>query len=45
MSLVSSLGSASITVQFSLDRSIDAAAQDVQVAIAQASRQLPPNTA
>ncbi|MGH7993691.1 MAG: efflux RND transporter permease subunit, partial [Limisphaerales bacterium] len=43
MSSVSSLGSVSITVQFSLDRSIDAAAQDVQAAIAQASRQLPPN--
>jgi HAE1 family hydrophobic/amphiphilic exporter-1 len=30
-------------VQFSLDRSIDAAAQDVQAAIAKAARQLPPN--
>ena len=43
MSSVSSLGSVSITIQFSLDRNIDAAAQDVQSAIAQASRQLPPN--
>ena len=43
MSSVSSLGSASITIQFSLDRSIDAAAQDVQSAISKASRQLPPN--
>ena len=43
MSSVSSLGSVSITVQFTLDRSIDAAAQDVQAAIAQAARQLPPN--
>ncbi|MBW8865201.1 MAG: efflux RND transporter permease subunit [Verrucomicrobia bacterium] len=43
MSSVSSLGSVSITIQFSLDRSIDAAAQDVQSAISKASRQLPPN--
>jgi HAE1 family hydrophobic/amphiphilic exporter-1 len=43
MSSVSSLGSAQITIQFSLDRSIDAAAQDVQSAIAKAARQLPPN--
>jgi HAE1 family hydrophobic/amphiphilic exporter-1 len=43
MSSVSSLGSASITIQFSLDRTIDAAAQDVQSAISKASRQLPPN--
>ncbi|MDR3457848.1 MAG: efflux RND transporter permease subunit [Verrucomicrobiae bacterium] len=43
MSSVSSLGSASITIQFSLDRSIDAAAQDVQSAISKASRQLPVN--
>ena len=33
MSSVSSLGSAQITIQFSLDRNIDAAAQDVQAAI------------
>ncbi|MDQ6666558.1 MAG: efflux RND transporter permease subunit, partial [Acidobacteriota bacterium] len=43
MNSTSSLGSTSITVQFSLDRSIDAAAQDVQAAISKASRQLPPN--
>jgi len=43
MSSVSSLGSVNITVQFTLDRSIDAAAQDVQSAIAKAARQLPPN--
>jgi len=41
MSSVSSLGSAQITIQFSLDRNIDAAAQDVQAAIAKAARQLP----
>src|SRR5437870_12569394 len=34
-------GIATITMQFSLDRSIDAAAQDVQSAIAAASRSLP----
>src|SRR5581483_2910199 len=43
MSSVSSLGSVNITVQFTLDRSIDAAAQDVQSAISKAARQLPPN--
>ena len=43
MSSVSSQGSAQITIQFSLDRSIDAAAQDVQSAIAKAVRQLPPD--
>ncbi len=43
MSSVSSLGNASITIQFSLDRSIDAAAQDVQAAITLATKQLPPN--
>jgi len=43
MSSVSSQGSAQITIQFSLDRDIDAAAQDVQAAISKASRQLPPN--
>ena len=43
MSSVSSVGSASITIQFSLDRNIDSAAQDVQSAISKASRQLPPN--
>jgi HAE1 family hydrophobic/amphiphilic exporter-1 len=38
----SSRGSTSITLQFSLDRSLDAAAQDVQSAIAAALRRLPP---
>jgi HAE1 family hydrophobic/amphiphilic exporter-1 len=42
MTSTSSLGSAQITVQFSLDRNIDAAAQDVQSAISKAQRQLPP---
>jgi HAE1 family hydrophobic/amphiphilic exporter-1 len=41
MSSSSGEGSTSITLQFSLDRNIDAAAQDVQTAIAAASRQLP----
>jgi HAE1 family hydrophobic/amphiphilic exporter-1 len=36
-------GSTSITLQFSLDRDIDAAAADVQAAIAQTLRQLPQN--
>ncbi len=35
------LGASSITLQFSLSRNIDAAAQDVQTAIAKASRSLP----
>src|SRR5512143_4058723 len=42
MTSTSSLGSTSITLQFSLDRNIDAAAQDVQAAISGALRQLPP---
>jgi HAE1 family hydrophobic/amphiphilic exporter-1 len=37
-----SLGFTSITLQFDLSRSIDAAAQDVQSMIARAQRQLPP---
>ena len=41
MSSSSSLGSTSITIQFSLDRDIDGAAQDVQTAIATAQRMLP----
>ncbi len=41
MSSNSSQGQTNITLQFSLDRPIDAAAQDVQSAIAQAQRQLP----
>src|SRR5256885_4394353 len=43
MNSSSSLGSTNITIQFSLDRDIDAAAQDVQAAISKAGRQLPPN--
>jgi HAE1 family hydrophobic/amphiphilic exporter-1 len=39
----SSRGSTSITLQFVLDRDVDAAAQDVQAAIAQAARALPPD--
>ena len=38
----SALGSTSITIQFSLDRSVDAAAQDVQTAISKTLRDLPP---
>lgn len=41
MTSSSALGSTSITLQFALDRNIDAAAQDVQAAISAASRQLP----
>ncbi len=41
MTSTSSLGSTSITLQFSLNRDIDAAAQDVQAAIAKTLRQLP----
>jgi HAE1 family hydrophobic/amphiphilic exporter-1 len=43
MSSVSARGATSITLQFSLDRNIDAAAQDVQAAIAAALRKLPPD--
>src|SRR5438105_1063100 len=43
MTSASYLGSTSITLQFNLSRNIDAAAQDVQSAIAAAGRQLPPN--
>src|SRR5438874_8069398 len=43
MSSVSALGLTQITIQFSLSRSIDAAGQDVQAAIAKAGKQLPPN--
>ncbi|MEO6879231.1 MAG: efflux RND transporter permease subunit, partial [Gemmatimonadaceae bacterium] len=38
----STLGSTNITIQFSLDRNIDAAAQDVQAMIAKTLRSLPP---
>jgi len=41
MSSSSSLGSTRVTLQFALDRDIDAAAQDVQSAISAAKRQLP----
>ncbi len=43
MTSQSSQGSSSITLQFNLDRDIDAAAQDVQAAISAASHQLPAN--
>ena len=42
MTSVSSQGNTRITLQFSLDRDIDAAAQDVQAALSAASRRLPP---
>jgi len=42
MSSTSARGATSITLQFSLDRDIDAAAQDVQAAISAALRKLPP---
>ena len=41
MTSVSVLGSTNITLQFDLNRNIDAAAQDVQAAITAAGRQLP----
>jgi hydrophobic/amphiphilic exporter-1 (mainly G- bacteria), HAE1 family len=43
MSSQNLLGRSNITLQFVLSRSIDGAAQDVQAAITQASRQLPQN--
>ena len=43
MTSTSAQGSTSITLQFSLDRNIDAAAQDVQSAISAALRKLPQN--
>jgi len=43
MTSVSALGISQITVQFSLDRNIDGAAQDVQAAITRAAKQLPPD--
>jgi len=45
MTSISSQGITSITIQFSLDRDIDAAAQDVNSAIAATARQLPANMA
>ncbi|MFI5370254.1 MAG: efflux RND transporter permease subunit [Candidatus Eisenbacteria bacterium] len=41
MTSTSSLGNTSITIQFTLDRNIDAAAQDVQAMISKTLRQLP----
>ena len=41
MTSTNALGISQITLQFNLDRNIDAAAQDVQSAIAKAGRQLP----
>ncbi|RUU43532.1 acriflavine resistance protein B, partial [Mesorhizobium sp. M6A.T.Ca.TU.002.02.2.1] len=42
ISTTNSLGSTSIAIQFVLNRDIDAAAADVQAAIARTQRQLPP---
>ena len=42
MTSTSARGSTSVTLQFSLDRDLDAAAQDVQSSIAGALRRLPP---
>ena len=42
MTSTSALGFTQITIQFNLTRNIDAAAQDVQAAIAKAARLLPP---
>src|SRR5258706_120946 len=42
MTSLSGQGTTSITIQFALDRDIDAAAQDVNSAIAAATKQLPP---
>ncbi|HEX7914460.1 efflux RND transporter permease subunit [Rudaea sp.] len=43
MTSVSGIGQTQITLQFTLDRNIDAAALDVQSAISAAGKQLPPN--
>ncbi|MEN2985804.1 MAG: efflux RND transporter permease subunit [Thermodesulfovibrionaceae bacterium] len=43
MNSINAKGQTHITLEFDLDRDIDAAAQDVQMAIARASRQLPSN--
>ncbi|MBI1941476.1 MAG: efflux RND transporter permease subunit, partial [Acidobacteria bacterium] len=43
MTSSNTLGGTQIVLQFSLDRNIDAAAQDVQAMIARAQRQLPPD--
>src|SRR4051812_46140085 len=42
MTSTSGMGSAQITITFSLDRTIDAAAQDVQSAIGKTARDMPP---
>src|SRR5205809_7108971 len=42
MTSTNALGISQITLQFALSRDIDAAAQDVQAAIAKAASQLPP---
>jgi hydrophobic/amphiphilic exporter-1 (mainly G- bacteria), HAE1 family len=42
MTSTSSLGNCNITIQFTLDRNIDAAAQDVQAMIAKTLKNLPP---
>ena len=43
MNSTSTLGNTQVTLQFNLSRNIDAAAQDVQAAIARAQKNLPPN--
>ena len=43
MTSVNAQGLSNVTLQFNLARDIDAAAQDVQAAIAKAARQLPPD--
>jgi HAE1 family hydrophobic/amphiphilic exporter-1 len=43
MTSTSTLGGSQITLQFTLERNIDAAAQDVQAAIAKTMSQLPPS--
>ncbi len=43
MTSLSGRGQTSVTLQFDLDRNIDAAAQDVQNAISAVARKLPPN--
>src|SRR5262249_8616246 len=43
MTSVSALGVSNITIQFTLERNIDAAGQDVQAAIAKTAPLLPPN--
>src|SRR6476619_5302323 len=42
MTAVNSLGSTQVTLEFALDRNLDGASVDVQAAITQASRLLPP---